>query len=95
MLWKFDFYILTDHEIVSAQTAHIFDDHSGNKSFMNVTEHTLKIGAIEICACISVICVVRKIGKTVRFGIASEQRLLMFNAAAFCVNSVIIRKSDL
>ena len=30
MLWKFDFYILTDHEIVSAQTAHIFDDNSGN-----------------------------------------------------------------
>ena len=95
VLWKVDFHILAYHKIISAQSAHIFDNDRSNQFIFDVIHHTLKVWAVKICACITVICVVRKIGKAIGHGIVFQQRFLMFNASAFRINSIIERKSDI
>ena len=95
VLWKVNFHILTYHKIISAQSAHIFNNDCSNQSVFNVIHHTLKVWTVKICACVTIICVVRKIGKAIGFSIVFQQCFLVFNASAFRVNSIIERKSDI
>jgi hypothetical protein len=92
---KVNFYILTDHEIISTQSAHILDNYCFDKAISDVIHHTLKIWSVEICTCISVIRIIGKIRKAIGFRIIFKQCFLMFNASAFRVNTVIKRKSGI
>ena len=50
-----NFRIVTDFEIVSAETGHILNDNSFNKSCFDSFHHPLKIRSIKVCSRIPVV----------------------------------------
>ena len=54
-LWKSDFRIHSNFQIIPSKAGHILDDHGFDVPGLNVSQHFLKAGAVEICPTVAVI----------------------------------------
>lgn len=68
--------IVADLQIVTPQAGHIFYDHGGYITGLNILQHILKARTIEICSCVAVICIAARVGETVFLRVFGEQFLL-------------------
>ena len=84
--------IVTNLQIVPAEPGHILYDYRSNITGLNVLNHLLKAGTVEVCTCITIIHI--EFGMMV-FGIFGKQLFLIDNAVAVALNIVIPGKAGI
>ena len=57
MFWKPPFQILTSGDVISSESREVFYDHTVYFSRFNISDHPLKIWAVEVCSGEAVITV--------------------------------------
>ena len=73
----------------------ILYNYRGNITGLNVRNHFLKTGTVEICTCIAIIYVEFGIRKMMVFCILGKQLFLIDNAVAVALNIVIPGKAGI
>ena len=68
--------IVTHLQIVPAEPGHILYDYHSNITGLNVLNHLLKAGTVEVCTCITIIHIEFGIRKMMVFGIFGKQLFL-------------------
>ena len=74
--------VISDHNVISTESRHIFYDHCSDLSVFYIGHHPFEVGAIEIRPRITVIDIIPAIRKTVCFRIISENFFLMHYTVA-------------
>lgn len=87
--------IVTNLQIVPAEPGHILYDYRSNITGLNVLNHLLKAGTVEVCTCITIIHIEFGIRKMMVFGIFGKQLFLIDNAVAVALNIVIPGKAGI
>ena len=87
--------IVTHLQIVPAEPGHILYDYRSNITGLNVLNHLLKAGTVEVCTCITIIHIEFGIRKMMVFGIFGKQLFLIDNAVAVALNIVIPGKAGI
>ena len=89
-LWKKDFCIIAGLQIFTSETRQILDYNSSDLFVLNVSEHFLKSGTIEVSACISVICEYLYVCVTVFISVSCKKITLVLNTHAVSAKFVLM-----
>jgi len=80
-------------DIVSAKAAQIFRDNAPNLSGFDIVDHSLKTGAVEVAAGITVINIESIIKEAILLGVVAEHGFLIADGHAFIVPAIFKGKA--
>ena len=81
--------VKTHVEIVAPETAHILDNNRSNFAFLNIVDHSLETGPVEICTAPTIIYIELRVRIAMLLCIATEEAFLIAYAVGFRIRSVI------
>lgn len=89
VVWKITVRVVSNGNIVTAEARQVFHHHSRHKAHLNITEHLLESGTVEICSRIPVVHIVFCVGQSHLLRFLREQALLIGDGIAVAVHSVV------
>ena len=92
-IWEVAVGIIADRHIVSAQAGQVFDHDGGHEAHVYIIQHGLKSGAVEVCACLSVIHIESCVAQPHFFCPLGQEPLLICYGIAVTVCAVISGKA--
>ena len=91
MFWEKDFDIAASFDIIPAQPGQVFGDNAAYLSRLNIGNHALERGAVEVAACITVIYIILILEHPIFFGKVPEHKFLVADAHAFIIAAILQR----